>query len=493
MQSAMLSIKRYFASPVIQLALVALASLLIYVFGFLLPINLLNLYDQPRLDAYLMIRQGVTGYMRVVVSLLGVWVLYWLGYRISRKVQGRSAWVIVIFGMLVFSAVYLFTAPFDAADIYDNILHGRILGVYSANPFHQVIADYPNDPFYAYTAWKHSQSAYGPIWELLAGLTARLAGDGIIANVLAFKLLPGFFYLGSVWLVVLYLRRNVPEQALSGAFLLGWNPMALYETWGNGHNDMAMAFWILVAVWWISRRQYSLAAISLMVGTLIKFIPILLIPAVLWIGWRDLQKASLRFAFIAQTAIGSGLLTALFYFPFWDGTATLDIGRRMQLYTTSIPTVLFRALTPSLGIQDAGSVVSLFALGLLFLFVLYQTFSAEKLDPVNGYLQSAFNVLAFYLLVVCLSFHQWYSLWLIALIPLVTNGNRRLALLFGFWALTQKLVFGPLLVKKILNASPEQAIWMEALLALGVLGVPWLYALRNIWMEKQMRNLDHAT
>jgi len=203
MQSVLSPTKKYFASPILQLALVALASLLIYIFAFLLPINLLKLYDQPRLDVKLLFHEGTPSYVRLSVAFIAIWGLYLLGYRISRNVQRRSAWIVFFAGMFAFILVFLFVAPFDAADIYDNIMHGRILGVHHANPFQQVIADYPNDPFHDYAAWKSARSAYGPLWELLAGLAARLAGDGIISNVLAFKLLPGIFHLVGVVIVVL--------------------------------------------------------------------------------------------------------------------------------------------------------------------------------------------------------------------------------------------------------------------------------------------------
>jgi fumarate reductase subunit D len=477
----------------LRLAGVGLACICIYVLAFLLPANLLTLYDQPRLDAYLLFRKGTSAYVYLISAFVILGLLYWLGYRLTNHLkQGKVAWIIVIAGMLAFIAIFLFMAPFDAADIYDNIMHGRISGIYHANPFRQVIADYPGDPFFQYAAWKGARSAYGPLWEILAGITARLSGDGIVANVIAFKLLPGLFHLASVGIVFLYLRAKAPEKALGGVLLLGWNPVMLFETWGNGHNDIAMAFWFLAAFWWVSRRHYTWAVISLMLGALVKFIPVLLIPVVAFIGWRDLRQTGPRLAFLSTSALGGGLLTALLYFPFWEGVTTLDMGRRMQLFTTSLPSTIYKALTPFLGMQEAGQIVSLSALGLLSLFVLYQSLSAGKSDPANDYLQAAFNILAFYLMVTCLWFHQWYGIWLIALTPLLDERNRRFALLFGFWILSQKLLFGPLLVPKILKAPPGKVVWLEALLALGVLGIPWLYALWNIWKDRRMRRSYHA-
>ncbi|HEX9840001.1 MAG TPA: hypothetical protein VGA72_11665 [Anaerolineales bacterium] len=493
MQNILSAAKKHIASPIIQLALVVLASMLIYVFAFLLPINLLELYDQPRLDRDLLFYQGTPSYVRLSLAFIGVWALYWLGYRISLRVEGRRAWIVVIAGMLAFIVVFLFVAPFDAADIYDNIMHGRILGVHGANPFQQVIADFPDDPFYEYAAWKKARSAYGPLWESLAGLTAWLAGDGIIANVLAFKLLPGLFHVAGVALVVMYLIRESKGQALSGALLLGWNPMILYETWGNGHNDAAMAFWFLLAAWWITRHRYTLAALSLLAGALIKFLPIVLIPAVLLIAWRSLETISARLAFLAKTGALAFVITAAAYYPFWNGLASFSVERRMNMFTTSIPAVIYRLLKPTLGLDESARLVSLAALGLLAVFVLIQSFRIKDAGrPGRDFLQITFNILAFYLLVTCLWFQQWYSIWLICLAPLLSPQSRNLALVFGFWVVSKQLVFGPEYVPTMFF-KPETAIRLEPLLTSTVLGVPWLYAMWILIREKRIITLNRRS
>ena len=263
---------------------------------------------------------------------------------LQAKLRSKAAWVIVIVGILAFILVLLFMAPYDALDIYDNIFHGRIVGIYGSNPFQQLISNFPNDPFFSYTRWKNVPSAYGPMWEMLAGLTARLAGNGIIANVLAFKLLPGVFQLASVAVIALFLRRTAPDQTLSGVLLAGWNPVVLYETWGNGHNDMAMVFWIILAVFLISRKRYTLATLSLVAGALIKYVPVLLIPSALLVGYYGLNKLGTRLWFLMKTLLGSVLMTVAAYFVFWNGVASLSINRRMQMFSTSIPSVIVNVL-----------------------------------------------------------------------------------------------------------------------------------------------------
>src|SRR5262245_39764187 len=259
-----------FDPAIAELIGVALGSLAIYLLAFTVPANLLTLYQRSSLIGKLLRHAGLEGFLRLSVAFISVGLLYFVGLRAAHRTSSKTAWMIVIGGTLAFIIVFLFMAPVDARDIYDNIFHGRILGVYGANPFRDLISEFPDDPFFQYPYWKNSPSAYGPLWETLAGITAWLAGNGIITNILAFKILPGIFHLTSIAVVVMFLRRIQPQHALSGALLLGWNPVLLYETWGNGHNDIAMIFWVLLAALLISQKQYSLGTLSLVVGALIK-------------------------------------------------------------------------------------------------------------------------------------------------------------------------------------------------------------------------------
>ncbi|HEX9331144.1 MAG TPA: hypothetical protein VF896_04585 [Anaerolineales bacterium] len=477
--------------PIVKLTGAFLGSLLIYIFAFTLPANLLRLYPRVGLDGHLLQGAGILGFVRIIVGFISVGLLYRVGIRAASQTSNRIAWMIVIGGTLVFIIIFLFMAPLDALDIYDNIFHGRILGVYGANPFRDLIAKFPQDPFFKYPRWKNSPSAYGPVWEMLAGGTAWLAGNGIIANILAFKILPGLFHLASVATVILYLRRSEPQRALSGALLLGWNPVVLYETWGNGHNDIAMIFWVLLAALLINQKRYTLGTLSLVMGALIKFIPILMIPAAMLIGYHSLDKLGSRLRFILSTSFAASLIIIVAYLPFWYGFASFSISRRMQMFTTSIPAVIYRILKPTLGLSESARVVSLGALGLLALFILVQTFRIQEQEPVEGFLQTAFNILAFYLMVTCLWFQQWYSIWLISLAPLLSEHRRRFAILFGFWVLSKQLIFGPLIVP-MMSRQPKTAVWLEPLLVITVLGVPWLYALLSLRLPKQRKTINYA-
>ena len=120
---------------------------------------------------------GLSGFLRISVAFISVGLLYFVGLRAAHQTSSKTAWMIVIGGTLAFIIMFLFMAPLDARDIYDNIFHGRILGVYRANPFRDLISSFPQDPFFKYPWWKNSPSAYGPLLGN-SGRDHSLAGRG---------------------------------------------------------------------------------------------------------------------------------------------------------------------------------------------------------------------------------------------------------------------------------------------------------------------------
>ncbi len=474
------------STAVALLAGVATLSVLLYLLAFVRPYNLFDLYQRPRLEVYTLSKDYPMARWLLVAVFLIEGGLYWLGWRLAQRVRGRTAWMVVLGSAVAFSGALLFVYPFDAADIFDNIMHGRILGIYGANPFRQVAARFSDDPFLPYIAWRNTPSAYGPAWEILAALTARMVGDGIIANVIAFKLLVGAFLAASVGLVAAILHRVAPERALAGVLWLAWNPVVLYETLGNGHNDIVMAFWMLAATWALLHGRYTLSILSLMVGALVKFIPLLMLPAAGLIALRELGSARARLRFLAVTAVSVLLLMVLAYGPFWYGIETLSIGRRSRLFTASLPAVFYSLLQPRMGTVRASSAIGSVAAGLTVLFALWQAIRAWRDHSQLSFVHATFNTLMFYLLLTCLWFQQWYAVWPLTIAALLPPGQPvYLALVFAYATLLAKhLIFGPMLFRaRPLPPKP----WRELRFGPSVLGVPWLYALFVVWHTRFRR------
>jgi hypothetical protein len=458
---------------------VTVLSALIYGLMFTQPFNLIALQNRPLFDLRAAGKSDALIVWKQIAAFLALGGLYWLGWHAALRVRSRAAWSIVISGALIFSGLLLFVYPFDAADLFDNILHGRILSIHGANPFQDVAVQFKSDPFFHYTAWRNNVSAYGPAWEMLAGLLTRVAGNGVIANVLLFKLVLGGMLAACAALIALILRRIAPERMLAGVVLLVWNPVVLFETIGNGHNDVAMMVWVLLAAWCVLKRHYTLALLALIGGALIKYIPLLLIPIVLALALRDLPDRRARLRFTIVTAIAAIVPIVIAYAPFWHGLETLSIERRASLFTTSLPAAIYFQLQANVPPDEAAKWVSLTAAVVTALASLVLAVRAWRDRSELSFARSAFYLLMAYLLLTCLWFHQWYAVWPLAVAALLPPGHApRLAALFSYTALIKPLIMGPLLFWQ--KPLPPQVL-RETLLGPIVMSLAWLYAAFALW------------
>ncbi|HET9223446.1 MAG TPA: hypothetical protein VFO07_13125, partial [Roseiflexaceae bacterium] len=296
-----------------------------------------------------------------------------------RRLLGWLTTLALVGFPLLFVAILLRTYPATSVDLYDYLFRGRMLARYEANTFVHVPQDFAVDSLFEYAAWRRAVTAYGPLWEGLSWLTARLAGErpyaaapsapfvspgiGTVYSgytpaamvelqrlMLAFKILAalGFLLCGAaIWGA---LGRIAPEWRKLGLYLWLWNPLALWESAGAGHNDAWMALFIVLAVWAFSPRQGEAASLpphrlisrsiwaflALIAGGLIKFLSLFLGPVFLAAALRRLPDLRERARLVLLAGVACLAFAALAYAPFWAGWATFrNFGDRVALFTAT--------------------------------------------------------------------------------------------------------------------------------------------------------------
>lgn len=469
-------------------------NLLVYWLGLLRPYSLSALRLKPLVDVIKLIHDHPAAQARLALTLVALFGIYYLTWRLCRSSAGpptRAVWLVLLVSALAANLMMLWLYPVGAADIFDNIMRGRIIAQHGGNPFYAPPSTYARDSFYAFVAWRHATSAYGPLWELLSAGTARLAGDGVLANVLAYKALGLGFYAGCVALIAHILRRHAPSRTLQGVCLFALNPLVIYETAGNGHNDIVMTFFILLGLAALLHRRFTWAALALTAGALIKFIPVLLLPVALVAGLRMQSTWRARFRFVLGTAVVCMAVVALLYAPFWRAGDPLDVERRSKLFTTSLPALAQARLEAPLGAERSEQVVAGVAVLLTGVAVSVFTWrtwhalhSAGSARPDSGFLpdppawlvpvQTWTHILVFYLLFTCLWFQPWYVIWPLSLAAILPEGAAgRLVVLLSGLASWKTIIFNFLLPA---NGPLPPRTWRETILGPATLGVAWLYA-----------------
>ncbi len=476
------------------LVVLAAISGLAYYLGFTRPFPLADHYPVALLDIGKITKGTPTAANWWGIAWIVLFASYYLAFRIcppAIRVSAsfrRTALGIICGAAALFSILLIFMYPITAADLFDQIFRGRITTHYALNPFMISPATFGEDAFLPYVAWKFEGSPYGPVWELLAAIPSKLAGDSLWNNLIFFKILSVLAYGASTALTYLILRTLKPEWALRGTLFFAWNPLVLFEVAGNGHNDSVMITFVLLAIYLFVRGRRIWVLPALMAGVLTKFIPVLLVPIAVAALWRDrlrldgtgfwsrLRGRSKSATVPATTrdvddhmvdgsmpsrsplsnrealstlAIGSVLalgLAVILYLPFWQGPQTIGALGRQSLFTASMPTLSFLLLESNLHISTEAAkeiarnaslvLTAITVIGLtLFVFLKGNARTApERRTLVFRTLGAFYEMIFIYLAFANLWFQPWYLIWLVALTPFValyTNANRTVLFCIG--------------------------------------------------------------
>lgn len=229
----------------------------------------------------------------------------------------------IVFGFAVLFHLLMFVTPFLlSTDIFDYIRHGRIFALYGENPLVVPATYFPQDPFFTMGGWVGTGSVYGSLHVYVTAALARLAGDGIAANLLIFK---GFFIslnlvnLFLIWKIASRLKPGLERKAL---VFYGWNPFVLTLVVANAHNDILMLTLVLAGLLCYLDRRFLPGVLFITLATLVKFIALPVLLVYIALAVRRQKGLVRRLAFGAGLLSLAGALTTASYLPLWAGRDT---------------------------------------------------------------------------------------------------------------------------------------------------------------------------
>jgi hypothetical protein len=248
-------------------------------------------------------------------------------------------------------------------------------------------------------------------------------------------------------------KERVESNSLglrTGALLFYvWNPLLLVEFAGNGHNDVVMLTFVLLAFWLHLEGQWRLAALALGLATLVKLAAVVFVPGYLWLLLWEGAGAARGQPGVRRLALGAWrgaqalavMLVAwvALYLPVWEGLHTLQAlvsgpANRLYLHTLAaaawwnVPELLANVL----GVtgdreQFMGSVrqsldanLRVWLMGLLGLVAFVVTWRARTFPRAL----TAWGWVAIAAVVAQGWFWPWYASW--AVVPAALAPSRRL-------------------------------------------------------------------
>ena len=184
--------------------------------------------------------------------------------------------------------VLIFAYPFLSYDLFNYMFWAIIIINYHANPYTHRPLDFPNDEWLRFMRWVHSYYPYGPLWLLYSLIPATLGFGKFVLNLLTFKVFISIFHLINSYLIYKILGRINSKYRLTGTAFYSLNPTLLIEGVVNGHNDVALASFMLGSIYFLIYNKKVLSALTLIAGALVKYIPVLVA------GWLFRESVSVK-------------------------------------------------------------------------------------------------------------------------------------------------------------------------------------------------------
>ncbi|MGI8889327.1 MAG: glycosyltransferase family 87 protein [Chthoniobacterales bacterium] len=218
---------------------------------------------------------------------------------IWNRLPSRATVIIVVVLSILLRLPLLFQEPRLSDDMYRYIWDGRVQAA-GINPYRYIPADpklavlRDNEIYPHINRRDYAHTIYPPVAQLFFFTVTRASG-----KVTWFKATLLSAEGVSLWVLARLLASfGLPSSRI---LIYGWNPLVLWEFSGSGHIDALMIAFVLLAL--LARRQGrdSLAGAWLSCAVLVKFIPLVLFPA-LYRRW------DWKMPLAAAAVIGAGYL-----------------------------------------------------------------------------------------------------------------------------------------------------------------------------------------
>lgn len=413
-----------------HLALVTLGVLseLVYLLYFLRQFPLVRYY-QVDIDMGTIMQHTHLAFVGYIAAMTILFVCAGLAWREVRDTRDRSVlWFVLGFGA-VFCVTMVFVYQVTAIDIFAYIDQSLIMVQYHQNPiFVAPIQHLPQDSLMALSdGWSGNGSPYGPLGIVIDALPTFVVGRNLLASLILLKLMFSGMALAGAYLVYQIVARTSPAHAVAGALFVAWNPLVMFEVGANGHNDIAMVLFLLLAVLSLVENDLVFAVLLLVASALVKYVTGLLIPLFLVYGITRQPTIAKRVTFLATVALASLALTAGAFLPFWEGTTTVTrLLTQDQRYLESFSSVVgyshqLTPLFPDVSLKTA-TLIGRILFVPCYAYTLW--LSTRRLPDL---LRALFLALFFFILLGSTNFLQWYALWPVLLAATIPRPLERLA------------------------------------------------------------------
>jgi len=374
----------------------------------------------------------------ILLSISGIPFGFAVWWTFQRKKFPKNTLLTILIGGALFRLVLVpLDPPRLSTDIYRYIWDGRLQGA-GINPYLYVPVDprlaglrddciYPN-----INRREYAHTIYPPVAQIFFYVVTR-----VTQSIPGFKGVLVLLDLVTMGLVAATLRAiGKPAERV---IVYAWHPLPVYEFGGSGHIDALMICFIALALFARAHQKFGIAGFALGAATLVKFIPVVLLPAI----YRRWDK-KMPIAFMTTIVVcylpyvlgaGAGVLGFL---PQYAKEEGLQNGARYYILVL-IDYILgwcgvVHELPPAIFTS-----IALTGLGAIGIWSFYRQppLGTENGETQDQWISSAF-VLALTFSALLSPYYPWYYSWIALFLCFVPN-SAALALTLISWPLYRAL------------------------------------------------------
>lgn len=337
---------------------------------------------------------------------------------------------IVVFLVLCSSSALL------SHDLFEYSARGRMLSIYKLNPYLHTPMEIKNDIFFPLIFWKRTPECYGPLWAAIGAFHTLFFKNSVTLTTFMHKLILLAFLGMSASIFYKLCKDNIPENAGSTTLAFLLNPLIIVMTLIDGHNEIAMAFFMLCAFYFLVKSKYALSSMFLAFAIAIKFVYILLAPIFVLCILSDKKPHGVKEK-IYKIIMGGAIFaftTVVSWFPFgWESVKAIiyyysELSK--NFWVDSIPYAVY-FVSDKIGIAISKNLLS--GIFLILFVAAYFCMLGYFLKKAKMDKQALFTASALILLALLFTnstpFQAWYLVWVI---PFIYLSNIRLKFQLAF-------------------------------------------------------------
>ncbi|MFC4221043.1 polyprenol phosphomannose-dependent alpha 1,6 mannosyltransferase MptB [Flagellimonas marina] len=321
---------------------------------------------------------------------------------------------------ILFRLIFLFSEPNLSQDFYRFIWDGELIKN-GLNPYLHT----PNDligksslaianaqELHTNMGALHAKnySNYPPINQLLFALAAILGGGSILGSIIVMRLTLILADIG-----VLYFGRKLLQNLNQSTHVSFWyflNPLVIIELTGNLHFEGVMLFFLVWALYLISKKKWILATPMYSLSIMVKLMPLLFLP--IFLRYFGVKKSVM---FYGLVGVGCVLLLLPFYAPSFieNYSETLKLWFSNFEFNASIYNIIKKIAVvnyeskPWELIESYGKIITKVILGITLLITFLR-----KNNTLESVITAMVLVLSFYYFLSS-TVHPWYVVFLMGL------------------------------------------------------------------------------